>query len=279
MRSHCVAMGLLGTLALVTTTGCTPVEEIPAETATASPSPSPAAPAPTPAVPAPAGDAPFEEPLVSATGSGIKGLAPLVNPVERLKQIRPGRTDPFATTQTVGIRVSVTQPPPPPEATVPIPPSPNGGTVTTGTPARANTPPIPRAPARASTPAPMPPPFPVPGTPASPGGGTGPGGTGTVPTAPPVPQPDLARAVEVTGVVQVGDVPRAIIQAPNEATSRYVMAGQRVANGRVLVKRIDANQFPGPVVVLEENGIEVIKAVGEGATQTEGTPQAEGTTG
>lgn len=260
-------MGLLGTLALVTTTGCTPAEEIPAETATASPSPSPAAPAPTPAVPAPAGDAPFEEPLVSATGSGIKGLAPLVNPVERLKQIRPGRTDPFATTQTVGIRVSVTQPPPPPEATVPIPPSPNGGTVTTGTPARA------------STPAPMPPPFPVPGTPASPEGGTGPGGTGTVPTAPPVPQPDLARAVEVTGVVQVGDVPRAIIQAPNEATSRYVMAGQRVANGRVLVKRIDANQFPGPVVVLEENGIEVIKAVGEGATQTEGTPQAEGTTG
>ncbi|UZQ53187.1 hypothetical protein OOK60_11760 [Trichothermofontia sichuanensis B231] len=276
MRSHCVAMGLLGTLALVTTTGCTPVEEIPAETATASPSPSPAAPAPTSAVPAPAGDAPFEEPLVSATGPGIKGLAPLVNPVERLKQIRSGRTDPFATTQTVGIRVSVTQPPPS-ERTAPAPPSPNDRLGTPGTSGPGGTPGTPSTP---GTPAPMPPPFPVPGTPASPGGGTGPGGTGTVSTAPPVPQPDLARAVEVTGVVQVGDVPRAIIQAPNEATSRYVMAGQRVANGRVLVKRIDANQFPGPVVVLEENGIEVIKAVGEGATQgDEGATQVERTTG
>lgn len=256
MRSHRVVMGLVGTLALVTTTACTPVEEIPAETATASPSPSPAAPAPAPAVPAPTGSAPFEEPVVAATGPAMKGLVSMVDPVERLKQIRAGRTDPFASTQTVGIRVSVTQPPPPPEPMVPVPPPPNGGTGAPGTP---------------GTTAPMPLPFPVPGTPGSPGGGTGPGGMGTVPTAPPAPQPDLARAVEVTGVVQVGNVPRAIIQAPNEATSRYVMAGQRVANGRVLVKRIDATQFPGPVVVLEENGIEVIKAVGEDAASAEGT--------
>jgi len=231
-------MGLISTLTVVTTAACTPIEEIPDETATASPSPAaPAAPAP--AAPAPAPAVPFAEPVVAPASAGIEGLVPMVNPVERLQQIRAGRADPFATTQTVGIQVSVTQPPPPPGPVIPEPPAPNGG----GT-------------------APIPPAFPTPGMPGSPGG---PGGVGTSPIVPPMPQPDLARAVEVTGVVQVGDIPRAIIQAPNEATSRYVMAGQRVANGQVLVKRIDATQFPGPVVILEENGVEVIKAVGEGA--------------
>lgn len=241
MRSHRVASGLVGGLALLAIAACTPIEEIPDETATASPSPtaSPAVPAPAPAAPG----VPFAEPVVAPASPGIEGLVPVVNPVERLKQIRSGRTDPFASTQTVGIQVSVTQPPPPPEPPVAIVPPPGGG----GT-------------------APTPPPFPTPGTPGFPGA---PGGVGPFPGAPLGPQPDLARAVEVTGVVQVGNTPRAIIQAPNEATSRYVMAGQRVANGRVLVKRIEANQFPSPVVVLEEHGIEVIKAVGEGADMAE----------
>ncbi|WP_448572558.1 hypothetical protein [Trichothermofontia sp.] len=238
MRSHRVASGLVGGLALLTIAACTPIEEIPDETATASPSPTapPAVPAPAPA----ASGAPFAEPVVAPASPGIEGLVPVVNPVERLKQIRSGRTDPFASTQTVGIQVSVTQPPEP--LVPPVPPPDGGGT------------------------APTPPPFPTPGTPGFPGA---PGGVSPFPTAPPGPQPDLARAVEVTGVVQVGDVPRAIIQAPNEATSRYVVAGQRVANGRVLVKHIEANQFPSPVVILEEHGIEVIKAVGETAETAE----------
>lgn len=85
-------------------------------------------------------------------------------------------------------------------------------------------------------------------------------------TPPPPPQPDLARAVRVMGVVQIGLVPHAIVQAPNEPSSRYVRAGQRLANGQVLVRRIEVHGAADPVVVLEENGMEVVTAVGEGGT-------------
>jgi hypothetical protein len=68
------------------------------------------------------------------------------------------------------------------------------------------------------------------------------------------------------GVVQIGLVPHAIVQAPNEPSSRYVRAGQRLANGQVLVRRIEVNGAADPVVVLEENGMEVVTAVGEGGS-------------
>ncbi|MBZ8181572.1 hypothetical protein [Oscillatoria salina] len=87
-----------------------------------------------------------------------------------------------------------------------------------------------------------------------------------IPELPPPPQPDLAEAVAVTGVVQVGGVPQAIVKAPNEKFSRYVRAGQYLSNGQVLVKRIDMNDGPEPVVILEEKGIEVAKTVGAPAT-------------
>lgn len=80
---------------------------------------------------------------------------------------------------------------------------------------------------------------------------------------PPPPQPDLARAVAVTGVIQVGDEPEAIVKVPNETTSRYVKIGQRLANGQVLVKRIEINEGADPVVILEQYGTEVARAVGE----------------
>jgi len=76
------------------------------------------------------------------------------------------------------------------------------------------------------------------------------------------PQPKIARAVVVTGIVLIGEVPQAIIKAPNEPTSRYVQPGQRLMNG-VLVKRIEMGQGSNPTVILEEYGIEVVKQVGE----------------
>ncbi|WP_052128894.1 hypothetical protein [Neosynechococcus sphagnicola] len=80
---------------------------------------------------------------------------------------------------------------------------------------------------------------------------------------PPPPQPDLARAVEVTGVVQIGNTIQAILKAPNEPSSRYVRAGQRLSNGQVLVKRIILGMGGNPIVVLEEHGIEVNKTLSE----------------
>jgi hypothetical protein len=68
--------------------------------------------------------------------------------------------------------------------------------------------------------------------------------------------------VEVSGVVMVGGAPQAIVKAPNEETSRHVRVGQRISNGQVLVKRIEMNGGTDPIVIFEENGVEVARAVG-----------------
>jgi hypothetical protein len=77
------------------------------------------------------------------------------------------------------------------------------------------------------------------------------------------PQPEIAQAVEIQGVVKIGNQTLVILKAPNEQTSRYVRPGQLIANGQVLVKSVNVNQTPTPTVVLEELGVEeqVIKAV------------------
>ena len=81
--------------------------------------------------------------------------------------------------------------------------------------------------------------------------------------APPPPQqPELASSVAVSGVIQIGNEAQAIVQVPNEGTSRYVRVGQRLSNGQVLVKRIEMNEGSDPVVILEQYGIEVARAIG-----------------
>jgi molybdopterin biosynthesis enzyme len=68
-------------------------------------------------------------------------------------------------------------------------------------------------------------------------------------------------------VIQIGNVPYAIVNAPNEPTSRYVREGQSLANGQVIVRRIDA-LMPEPIVVFEQFGIEVTATVGQGGPAT-----------
>lgn len=116
---------------------------------------------------------------------------------------------------------------------------------------------------------------------ASAGAGARPGvpaGPNFIPQLPKVPQATLAQGVKVTGVIQVAGVPHAIVEAPGQEP-RYVKAGDYLANGQVLVKRIDTRKGSVPVVILEEKGIEVAKRVGEGgvaATSPESAPgQAE----
>ena len=88
-----------------------------------------------------------------------------------------------------------------------------------------------------------------------------------VPDLPKLPEPTLAKGIEVTGVIEIAGVPQAILKAPNE-TARYVREGQRVSNGQVLVKRIEMNRGPNPVVILEQYGIEVARQVGEKPSTT-----------
>ncbi len=88
--------------------------------------------------------------------------------------------------------------------------------------------------------------------------------TNLQPALPPaLPEPELAKNVTVMGVVQIGEQTQAIVQVPSEATSRYVQVGQRLSNGQVLVKRIELNAGAEPLVILEQYGVEVSKAVGE----------------
>jgi hypothetical protein len=91
------------------------------------------------------------------------------------------------------------------------------------------------------------------------------------PVVPPPPQPELARGVFVSGIVLIGQQPSAIIKVPNEPTSRYVQAGQRLANG-VVIKRIEMNEGSEPIVILEQFGIEVAKMVGEAPGNGTQTP-------
>ncbi|MBD2508431.1 hypothetical protein H6G91_14260 [Nostoc muscorum FACHB-395] len=100
--------------------------------------------------------------------------------------------------------------------------------------------------------------------------------TTLVSVLPPAAQPELARAVIVTGVVLISKEPQAIIKVPDEPTSRYVQAGQRLANG-VLIKRIEMNGGSNPIVILEQFGIEVAKMVGEGPVNS--TPSATSANG
>jgi hypothetical protein len=92
------------------------------------------------------------------------------------------------------------------------------------------------------------------------------GGKEPPPPPPPPPSTDLAKGVKVTGVVEVGNEKQVIIKAPGEATSRYVKVGQRVAGGKVLIKRVIFENGEA-IVILEENDIEVRKVVGKNQQQ------------
>jgi hypothetical protein len=75
------------------------------------------------------------------------------------------------------------------------------------------------------------------------------------------PDTKAADGTKITGTVEVAGTIYAIVSAFGESTSRYVRAGQMISNGKVLVKRIDTNAEP-PIVVLQQNGVEVLRAVG-----------------
>ncbi|MEQ8538408.1 MAG: hypothetical protein RIB93_13290 [Coleofasciculus sp. D1-CHI-01] len=86
----------------------------------------------------------------------------------------------------------------------------------------------------------------------------------TVIEEPPAPSTELADAVKVSGVMQLEGQWNAIVKASAKTTSRYVRAGDSLLNGAVLVKRIELGTNKEPLVILEQNGVEVIKYVGSG---------------
>lgn len=76
---------------------------------------------------------------------------------------------------------------------------------------------------------------------------------------PPIPQPVIAPTISVSGVVQLGNEPYAIVRSGSEP-ERYVRVGDRIAGGSVRVKRIETLAFE-PRVILEENGVEISRPI------------------
>lgn len=246
-------IGLIGAIAL-TTASCASESDV----ATA---PSPVVPAPAPATSQPFGTK--ATPLVAQkppAGDTIPGLIQSTNGNERAKQVQASidgqkGKDPFA-----GLPPKLQQPTVANRQNVP-------------TVNRLPTPP--QSVTRRPTTTAFNPRTPLPpqGTARSPQGTTGssqgtagsPQGTANIPTIstlPPLPSATLANGVQVSGVVMVSGAPQAIVKAPNEETSRHVRVGQRISNGQVLVKRIEMNAGSDPIVIFEENGVEVARAVG-----------------
>jgi hypothetical protein len=81
----------------------------------------------------------------------------------------------------------------------------------------------------------------------------------TLPELPKAPEP---ANVKVTGVVVMGGQPRAIVQAPDEPTSRTVGIGDSLSGGRLFVKNIDTSNRAEPTVVFQQGSIEFSVAVG-----------------
>lgn len=227
-----------------------------------------------PVAQAPSTTEPFTEPVQPAKTNNTPpnaGLIPSTSPQQRTKLIKERLEDPFSTFPATPNKVPR-----------PVIISKNGASGGPGGGGTSQLPPIPQV-----TQPPRPAPKtsrPVAKTPqqskpkAAPNAGSG-SGSGSIarrpglptppnaiPDLPLVPQPTVADGVKVTGVIEVGGVPHAIVQAPAQE-SRYVKAGDYLANGKVLVKRIEMGNGTDPIVILEQAGVEVAKRVGEGGAE------------
>lgn len=185
----------------------------------------------------------FPNPVVSPTAivqvPAVPGLLQPTNGRVRANSVTTGRSDPFAAVATAPVSLaaaSTTTSKRPQSVTVPGKQTPFALT------------PLPLGPANSPNLTPLPP---VNSTALPP----------SLPVAP-VSRTAAADAIEISGAVQVKGKWHVIVKEPNADTSRYVVPGDYLANGSVLVKKIIAGA--DPVVILQQNGIEVTRSIGSG---------------
>lgn len=170
-----------------------------------------------------------------APNKSASGLIKPVTATERLPKVRVGRQNPFAPVTTQAVVVATQQPPPVAVPNLPPPAAVPGVLPDLGLPA------LPTLPTAT---------------------------TAALPDqAVPAPPARLADEIAILGVVSVSGRVSAIVQVPNESTSRYVHEGEFLAGGRLWVKRIDPGEMGDPIVVLEEAGVEVFRGIGPGLSQ------------
>lgn len=81
-------------------------------------------------------------------------------------------------------------------------------------------------------------------------------------------KPLQAMAIDISGIIEVECRTQVIIKLPTESFSRYISVGERIGNGKVLVKRVEGQSSLSPTVILEEVGVEVPRKIGDISTAT-----------
>lgn len=177
---------------------------------------------------------PVVSPVAALSVPAVPGLITPTNARMRVPTIVTGRTDPFAAIATAPIKLAATTRKP--AVTLPSP-------LPTTSQARLptfNAPPITQVPLNT----PLPP---------------------TVLPPAPISRTAAADAIEVSGVIKVGGQWSVIVKEPDAQSSRYVHTGAYLANGQVLVKRIVAGAGTEPIVILQQNGVEITRSIGGSA--------------
>lgn len=204
----------------------------------------------------------FESPMISLSAELRKAVTPseLVRSTasdDRLSVVTTGRVDPFAPiTRNISATSSPSQATPEVETAPQIAVSSNRAPVSPNLPTTSisQIPDLPPLPTPGATPPPLPAipmainPLPIPALPS------------TLPGASAVPQSPV-EAVELTGVVQVGDRVGVIVREGNGQSSRHVFAGDLLAGGQVKLKAVNLSAQQ-PLVILEYQGQEYTRIVG-----------------
>jgi hypothetical protein len=171
---------------------------------------------------------------ISATVSvpAVPGLLQPTNANARLAALTPGRSDPFAalpngpiTLMARAVPRSLPPAPVKPPAAAPLLSGPSSGISTTALP-----PVLPNAP------------------------------LGPLPA--PLSRTALADAIDITGAVQIGGRWQIIVKESGADTSRRVTVGDALANGKVQIKRVIQGSGGDPIVVLQQDGVEITKSIG-----------------
>lgn len=199
----------------------------------------------------------FQSPMVHLSAELRKAATPseLLNSTtseDRLSVITTGRADPFAPiTRTIGATSTPAKPSvDTTTATAEVDPT----IAALPTAPVSSLPDLPPVPSVNFTPPPLPSipmatsPVAIPSLPSS------------VPQTAAVPQ-NPVQAIELTGVVQVGDRVGIIVREGNGQTSRHLFEGDLLAGGQIRVKEIDMSSQE-PLVILEYQGKEYPRVVG-----------------
>lgn len=184
----------------------------------------------------------------------VPGLINGTNPGQRTAEIVKGRSNPFSPTETGKVEVIIKSA----RSTPQVPPVPGSrsalglpapGTTAIGSNGVAIVPVAPARPTVAVAPRSLPLPA------------LNPPIADSQPTAPIASPTELAEAIQVTGVVELGSTLTAIVKSPGEATSRTVRVGDSLEGGQVIVRRIEMRGNQQPQITFSQNGVEVTRTV------------------